>query len=61
MLIRTAQSIRLLGSRVALTGISSETAMTLSSLGMRLEEMQTMRNPQEAIQMVTAGAINRLR
>jgi hypothetical protein len=51
----------LLGSHVALTGISSETAMTLSSLGMRLEEMQTMRNPQEAIQMVTAGAINRLR
>jgi rsbT co-antagonist protein RsbR len=33
LLIRTAQSIRLLGSRVALTGISSETAMTLSSLG----------------------------
>jgi anti-anti-sigma regulatory factor len=61
LLIRTAQSIRLLGSHVALTGISSETAMTLSSLGMRLEEMQTMRNPQEAIQMVTAGAINRLR
>ena len=60
LLIRTAQSIRLLGSRVALTGISSETAMTLSNLGMRLEEMQTMRNPQEAIQMVTTRTVNHL-
>jgi anti-anti-sigma regulatory factor len=59
LLIRTAQSIRLLGSRVALTGISSETAMTLSSLGMRLEEMQTMRNPQEAIQVMTMRTVNR--
>jgi len=60
LLIRTAQSIRLLGSSVALTGISSETAMTLSSLGTRLEEMQTVRNPQEALQMVTARTLNRL-
>jgi anti-anti-sigma regulatory factor len=59
LLIRTAQSIRLLGSRVALTGISSETAMTLSNLGMRLEEMQTMRNPQEAIQVMTMRTVNR--
>jgi rsbT co-antagonist protein RsbR len=59
LLIRTAQSIRLLGSHVALTGISSETAMTLSSLGMRLEEMQTMRNPQEAIQVMTMRTVNR--
>ena len=61
LLIRTAQSIRLLGSHVALTGISSETAMTLSSLGMHLEEMQTMRNPQEALQVVTTHTINHLR
>ncbi len=60
LLIRTAQSIRLLGSSVALTGISSEAAMTLSSLGTRLEEMQTVRNPQEALQMVTARTLNRL-
>jgi len=59
LLIRTAQSIRLLGSHVALTGISSETAMTLSSLGTRLEEMQTMRNPQEAIQVMTMRTVNR--
>ena len=61
LLIRTAQSIRLLGSHVALTGISSETAMTLSSLGMHLEEMQTMRNPKEALQVVTTHTINHLR
>jgi rsbT co-antagonist protein RsbR len=59
LLIRTAQSIRLLGSSVALTGISSETAMTLSSLGTRLEEMQTVRNPQEAIQVMTMRTVNR--
>jgi len=58
LLVRTAQSIRLLGSRVALTGISSETAMTLSNLGMRLEEMQTMRNPQEALRVVAARAFD---
>ncbi len=58
LLIRTAQSIRLLGSRVALTGISAETAMTLSNLGMRLEEMQTVRNPYEALQIVTMHTVN---
>jgi hypothetical protein len=35
--------------------------MTLSSLGTRLEEMQTVRNPQEALQMVTARTLNHLR
>jgi hypothetical protein len=33
--------------------------MTLSNLGMRLEEMQTMRNPQEAIQVMTMRTVNR--
>lgn len=54
LLIRTAQSIRLLGSRVTLTGITAETAMTLSQLGVSLNEMQTVRDPQEALQMAAA-------
>lgn len=49
LLIRTAQSLRLLGSRVVLTGITAETAMTLSHLGVSLNEMSTVRDPQEAL------------
>ncbi|GIW01771.1 STAS domain-containing protein [Roseiflexus sp.] len=49
LLIRTAQSLLLLGSRVVLTGITAETAMTLSHLGVSLNEMSTVRDPQEAL------------
>lgn len=49
LLIRTAQSLRLLGSRVVLTGITAETAMTLSHLGVSLNDMKTVRDPQEAL------------
>lgn len=61
LLLRTAQSIRLLGSRVTLTGITAETAMTLSQLGVSLDEMHTVRNPQEALQGMVAhsGALQR--
>ncbi|MDW8212886.1 MAG: STAS domain-containing protein [Roseiflexaceae bacterium] len=58
LLIRTAQSIRLLGSRVTLTGITAETAMTLSHLGVSLDEMQTVRDPQEALRVVAAHSGN---
>ncbi|MCL6543028.1 MAG: STAS domain-containing protein [Roseiflexus sp.] len=58
LLIRTAQSIRLLGSHVVLTGITSDTAMTLSSLGIHLQEVQTMRDPQEALQVVVVHTRN---
>ncbi|MCS6841151.1 MAG: STAS domain-containing protein [Roseiflexaceae bacterium] len=58
LLIRTAQSIRLLGSRVTLTGITVETAMTLSHLGVSLDEMQTVRDPQEALRVVAAHSGN---
>ena len=58
LLIRTAQSIRLLGSHVVLTGITSDTAMTLSSLGIHLQEVQTMRDPQEALQVAVVHTRN---
>ena len=54
LLIRTAQSIRLIGSQVTLTGITAETAVTLSQPGVRLDEMRTVRDPQEALQVVGA-------
>jgi hypothetical protein len=44
----------LLGSQVTLTGITAETAVTLSQPGVRLDEMQTVRDPQEALQVVGA-------
>ncbi len=48
-LVHTAQSLRLLGCRVTISGISAGVAMTLVQLGVGLEGITTVRSPQEAL------------
>ncbi len=48
-LIQTARALSLLGCQVTLTGISSSVAMTLTHLGVALENIHTVRSPQEAL------------
>lgn len=48
-LIQTARALKLLGCRVTLTGISANVATTLTQLGVRMEDMTTVRSPQEAL------------
>ncbi|MFQ3684779.1 STAS domain-containing protein [Roseiflexus sp.] len=47
--IHTAQALKLLGCKVTLTGISASVAMTLTHLGIALNELQIVRSPQEAL------------
>lgn len=48
-LMQAAQSLRLLGCLVFLSGISAEVAATLTQLGMTFEGITAVRNPQEAL------------
>lgn len=48
-LLRTAQSLRLLGCAVTITGISASVAITITHLGISLEEVATARTPREAL------------
>jgi len=48
-LIQTVQALRLLGCEVALSGISATTAIALIHLGVNLDEVRTVRSPQEAL------------
>lgn len=48
-LLDTAHSLRLLGCRVILSGISSQVALTLTQQGVSLDELTTVRSPQEAL------------
>lgn len=48
-LIQTARALSLLGCQVTLTGISASVAMTLTHLGVALENIHTVRSPQEAL------------
>ena len=48
-LLNTARSLRLLGCEVTLSGISATVAITLTSLGVDLNEVNTVRSPQEAL------------
>jgi hypothetical protein len=43
------RAIRLLGCAVILSGISAEVAMALTHLGVNLDEIRTVRSPQEAL------------
>jgi rsbT co-antagonist protein RsbR len=47
--LNTMRAIRLLGCAVILSGISAEVAMALTHLGVNLNEMSTVRSPQEAL------------
>lgn len=48
-LLNTAQSLRLLGCAVTISGISASVAITLTTLGIELSEITTVRSPQEAL------------
>lgn len=48
-LIQTARALNLLGCQVTLTGISATVAMTLTHLGVALENIHVVRSPQEAL------------
>jgi rsbT co-antagonist protein RsbR len=56
VLIQAAQSVRLLGAEVVLTGIRPEVAQTLVGLGVDLGAITTMSNLQRGIAYATAGA-----
>ncbi|MCU0493269.1 MAG: STAS domain-containing protein [Chloroflexaceae bacterium] len=48
-LLHTAQSLRLLGCTVAITGLTPSVALTLTQLGVSLEGVTTARSPQEVL------------
>src|SRR6266545_4150528 len=48
-LLQTVQALRLLGCEVTLSGISASVAMALIHLGVNLEDVRTVRSPQEAL------------
>jgi rsbT co-antagonist protein RsbR len=48
-LLTTVQTLRLLGCKVTLSGVSASTAMTLVDQGIGLEGVRTARSPQEAL------------
>jgi len=48
-LVHTVHALRLLGCEVVLSGISASVAMSLIHLGINLDEVRTVRSPQEAL------------
>ena len=48
-LLHTIHALRLLGCEVTLSGISASVAMSLIHLGVNLDEVKTVRSPQEAL------------
>lgn len=48
-LLSAARALRLLGCKVALSGISGEMATTFTHLGIALSDISTVRSPQEAL------------
>jgi anti-anti-sigma factor len=52
-LMRTIQSIRLLGCEVVLSGLSADIAITLTHLGIDLGDITTVRTPQDALSRVS--------
>lgn len=50
-LLQTAQSLRLLGCDVTISGISAAVAITITSLGVDLQSVSIARDPQEAMQL----------
>jgi rsbT co-antagonist protein RsbR len=49
LLVETTAALRLLGCKIALCGISAQVATTLTTLGISLSGVTTVRGPQEAI------------
>jgi len=55
-LLQTVQALRLLGCEVTLSGISASVAMALIHLGVSLEDVRTVRSPQEALAQYLGSA-----
>lgn len=55
-IIRTAQSLRLLGCNVVISGISADVAITMTELGVALGSIQTVRTPQDALEAIQASS-----
>lgn len=55
-ILGTARALKLLGCAVALSGISAQVAVTMTHLGMRLDEITSVRSPQEALDKVLKDA-----
>jgi anti-anti-sigma factor len=49
VLLQTANALRMLGCRVAITGITATVAMTLTQLGVAMNEVVTARSPQDVL------------
>jgi rsbT co-antagonist protein RsbR len=48
-LLKITQMVRLLGCNVVLTGVSAEVAVSITSLGVNLADIETARSPQEVL------------
>ncbi len=48
-LVNMVQALRLLGCQVAISGISAKVAIAMTQLGVRMEDVRTVRSPQEAL------------
>jgi rsbT co-antagonist protein RsbR len=52
-LLRMVRTVSLLGCRVILTGVSASTAVAISRLGLDLSQIETVRDPREALSLFT--------
>jgi rsbT co-antagonist protein RsbR len=56
-LLNTTRALQLLGCQVTVSGISASVAITLTQLGIQLQNVATARNPQEALAQHIGGVI----
>jgi rsbT co-antagonist protein RsbR len=56
-LLNTTRALQLLGCQVTVSGISASVAITLTQLGIQLQNVATARNPQEALAQHIGGGI----
>lgn len=56
-LMESAHAIRLLGCKVAFSGISAQVAMTMTQLGVDLNEIVTVQSPQIALDMLAQSQL----
>jgi len=56
-LLNTTRALQLLGCQVTMSGISASVAITLTQLGIQLQNVATARNPQEALAQHIGGVI----
>ncbi len=54
---QTVRALRLLGCKVVLTGIAAQVALTLTHIGVDLQELDVAASPQEALQRWMSGPV----